>query len=314
MKQIFKIKEEDNWRKVKRVVKKLFQNLTLWDIQKLFRKGDVKINWKKAQTDFEVKKWDELMVFSYTENKEKEKKEFTVSEGFFKKNFKKIFEDDEILILNKPAWVAVHPWTNHYHGRTMIDLAQHYLKWEFVQLVHRLDADTSGVLLFAKKADSLRNLNQQMKSKETWKKYYSLVFWKLKDDSWVLKIAVKRVEGDRYAKVQVAKKWDKDAKYSATHFKIKEQFWRYSLLDIKLETWRMHQIRVHMESIWNPLVLDQMYWNFKLNKKFTQDFWLKRQFLHSYFLEINHPKTWEKISFTAELAKDLQNTLDLLKK
>jgi 23S rRNA pseudouridine955/2504/2580 synthase len=322
MKQEFIIKEEDSGRKVNKVIKKHFADLSLWEIQKLFRKKDIKINWKPAKSDSYVNLWDKIFVFTKVQAEKKEKKS-SVSEKNFKENFKVIYEDDEILVCDKVAWVAVHPWTNHNFWTTMIDFAQHHLnqknpKWDnFIQLAHRLDADTSWVLLFAKKSEALRNINEQIKTRKVEKKYYALIKWEIKEKSWKITCLVKRQIWNKNTKVVLAKKWDKDALMSQTDFKIKELFenkWQnFSLMDLNIKTWRMHQIRVHMQSKWTPLVMDQMYWDFPFNKKFQKEFWLKRHFLHSYFLEITHPKTWKKIKFNSELSKDLKNCLDKLK-
>ena len=322
MKQEFTIKEEDSGKKIFKVIKKFFADLSLWEIQKLFRKKDIKINWKPAKQDSHVNLWDKIFVF--TEKKiEKKEKNFSVNEKIFWENFKIIFEDDEILVSDKPAWIAVHPWTNHKFWTTMIDFAQHYLekknpKWDnFIQLAHRLDADTSWVLLFAKQADSLKKINEQIKTRKVEKKYFALIKWEIKEKSWKIVCLVKRQIWNKNTKVVLAKKWDKDALMSQTDFIVKEKFenkWQiFSLMDLNIKTWRMHQIRVHMQSKWTPLIMDQMYWDFEFNKKFQKENWLKRHFLHSYFLEISHPKTWKKIKFNSDLAEDLKNCLKGLK-
>ena len=361
MKKEFTIKEEDNWRKIFKIIKKNFKELQLWDIQKIFRKKDVKINWKRAKQENIWNLWDKISIFIWWDiekNFEKNKKfikNFTekwikswkifdknkkilISEKFFKENFKIIFEDEDILVADKPAWLAVHPWSNHLPWKTMICLAKHYLEqknpwWDnFIQLAHRLDADTSWVLLFAKKSDSLRKVNEEIKKRHVEKKYFALIKWEIKTEldknwknknSWKIICLVKRQYwDDNNKKVILAKKWDKDAVMSQTNFKITEKFsakiWNklenFSLVDLNIKTWRMHQIRVNMESKWTPLVMDQMYWNFWFNKDFKKKTWLKRHFLHSYFFEINHPKNWKKIKFESELSLDLKKCLKNLKK
>lgn len=366
MKKEFTIKEQDNWRKIFKIIKDNFKELPLWDIQKIFRKKDVKINWKRAKQEDSAKKWDKISIFIWWEAEKKfeKNKKFLektwkvlqrkeVSEKFFKDNFKIIFEDEDILVADKPAWLAVHPWSNHAAWKTMICLAKYYLEqknpwWDnFIQLAHRLDADTSWVLLFAKKSDSLRFINNEIKTRKVEKKYFALIKWEIKTEidknwknknSWKIICLVKRVNTDNkfnnqnnwknwnswtsWNKVILAKKWDKDALMSQTNFKISEKFsskiWnkleKFSLVDLNIKTWRMHQIRVHMESKWTPLVMDQMYWDFWFNKDFQKENWLKRHFLHSYFFEITHPKTWKKIKFNSDLSDDLKDCLKKLKK
>ena len=336
MKKEFFIKEQNNWRKIFKIIKDNFKELQLWEIQKIFRKKDVKINWKRAKQEDSAKLWDKISIFIWWDaekNFEKNKKilekkwKFSqkkeVSEKFFKENFKIIFEDWEILVADKPAWIAVHPGSNHPEWKTMICLAKYYLEqknpwWDnFIQLAHRLDADTSWVLLFAKKSDSLRNINEQIKKRKVEKKYFALIKWEIKEKKWKIICLVKRTNWDNWDKVILAKKWDKDALISQTNFEIKEKFlknWeKFSLMDLNIKTWRMHQIRVHMKAQWTPLVMDQMYWDFWFNRKFQKENWLKRHFLHSYFFEINHPKTWKKIKFNSDLSEDLKNCLKKLK-
>ena len=362
MKKEFFIKEEDNWRKIFKIIKKNFKELQLWDIQKIFRKKDVKINSKRAKQDDSAVLWDKISIFiwwemeknfeknkKFLDKKEKSKKIFPVLEKFFQENFKIIYEDEEILVADKPAWIAVHPWSNHPEWKTMICLAKYYLNKKnpnsdnFIQLAHRLDADTSWVLLFAKKSDSLRNVNEQIKKRKVDKKYFALIKWEITEwldenkKSWKIICLVKRQDFNEnkswknssgkslerfWKKVILAKKWDKDALSSQTNFIISKIFnskiwWKiekFSLMDLNIKTWRMHQIRVHMESKWTPLVMDQMYWNFWFNKIFQKEIWLKRHFLHSYFFEITHPKTWKKIKFESEISEDLKNCLKNLKK
>lgn len=339
MKKTFKITEKDNWRKIFKIIKDNFKELQLWDIQKIFRQKDVKINWKRVKQDEIAKKWDEISIFiwwemekNFEKNKkflektwkilDKNKKNF-VSEKNFQENFKIIFEDEEILVADKPAWIAVHPWSNHPEWKTMICFAKYYLEkknpwWDnFIQLAHRLDADTSWVLLFAKKSETLRKINEMIKKRKVEKKYFALIKWEIREKSWKIICLVKRTDWKNWDKVILAKKWDKNALISQTNFKIIKTFskkiWdkieKFSLMDLNIKTWRMHQIRVHMKSKWTPLIMDQIYWDFKFNKIFQKEIWLKRHFLHSYFFEITHPTTWKKIKFKLKISDDLKKCL-----
>lgn len=317
MKNVINITQDDNWRKILKVIKTKFNTLPLTNIFKLFRKWEIKINWKNAKEDDEVKTWDEIVIFTKEIISQKTKISNKISESFFRKNFKVIYEDEWILAVNKPAWIAVHPGTKHYQGKTMIDLAEHYIKnkyWKsFIQLVHRIDSDTSWVLIFAKNWQILRDLNELIKEKKVTKHYTTLVFWKVKNKSWKIVTQIEKKEWEKFNSMIIPDKKTENSQEAITHYKVKEYFWDLaSLLDIDLKTWKMHQIRVHTKSIWHPIVLDKMYWDFKKNREFENKFWLKRQFLHAYLLEFTHPTTWQKIKINAELSSDLKACLNIL--
>ncbi len=297
-------------------------------IYKNLRKWNIKLNKKKVKPEIKLQIWDELRFFIKDDADTKIKRpkgvdyDFLKKSKFFKKNFKKLYEDDDILVLDKPARIAVHPWTNHYQWRTMLDLAMaHVWEVEFLpKLVHRLDLNTSGALLFAKNNLSLQNLNEQMRKHTTTKKYYALVNWLLEKWEWTISLALERTVGKQKSTKVIVSRWNR-WKMSTTHYKVEKVYklWlgqlennlyiNSSLISIKLETGRMHQIRVHMKSQWHCLLWDNHYGDFKLNKQLDK-LGLKRMFLHSYFLEITHPKTWELISFKSELPEELQSFLE----
>ncbi|MCD5382931.1 RluA family pseudouridine synthase [Candidatus Gracilibacteria bacterium] len=339
MKKTFTITEKDNGRKIFKIIKDNFKELQLGDIQKIFRQKDVKINGKRVKQDEIAKKGDEISIFiggemekNFEKNKkflektgkilDKNKKNF-VSEKNFQENFKIIFEDEEILVADKPAGIAVHPGSNHPEGKTMICFAKYYLEKKnpggdnFIQLAHRLDADTSGVLLFAKKSETLRKINEMIKKRKVEKKYFALIKGEIREKSGKIICLVKRTDGKNGDKVILAKKGDKNALISQTNFKIIKTFSKkigdkiekFSLMDLNIKTGRMHQIRVHMKSKGTPLIMDQIYGDFKFNKIFQKEIGLKRHFLHSYFFEITHPTTGKKIKFKLKISDDLKKCL-----
>ena len=314
MKHTIKITSDEAWRRLWKIIKNNFSSLPLTNIFKLFRKWEVKINWKKANTEDILKIWDEVSIFTRDVIAKVIKTKNKISEKFFNENFKVIYEDKDILAVNKPAWVAVHPGTKHYQGQTMIDLAEHYIEKEywklFIQLVHRIDADTSWVLIFAKSGKTLIGMNELIKNREMEKCYYGLVFWKFAEKKWTIKTFLEKIEWAKFNKMQISK----SGLTAITHYKVINEFKikndSLSLLDINLETWRMHQIRVHVKAKRHPLVLDKMYWDFEKNRDFEKKFWLKRQFLHAYYVKFIHPDTWRKVEIRAELNNDLKKCLE----
>lgn len=309
MKQSFKLSINDDWRKLWKIIRAHFSTLPLSYIHKLFRLWDVKVNNKKSKAEELVHTWDEITIYTKEEPAQKTKKEPFVSDSFFNNNFDVLYEDNDILAVNKPSWIAVHPWTAHYTGRTMIDLASHYLKEWFVQLVHRLDVETSWVLIFAKNWVALRAINDLISEREAEKHYQAIVFGHLSKKSGTIRTELDKVEYSKYNKMQVCKQKTASSKTSITEYKVIEEIWNLSLLDINLHTWRMHQIRIHFSSIWHPVVWDKMYWNFTLNKEFTRLYWPKRLFLHAYSLKFIHPISSKSIELKAPIPKEFTQTL-----
>ena len=315
MKHTIKISHDDDGRRLWKIIKNAFSSLPLTNIFKLFRKWEIKINGKRANAEDYVKFWDEITVFSKESTPKIIKEKNKISEYFFKKNFHVLYEDKDILAVNKPAWIAVHQGTKHYQGQTMIDLAEHYIDvkyWKlFVQLVHRIDSDTSWILLFAKSWKTLRAMNQLIKDKLMTKYYYTLVFWKLNKPSWKIISQIEKHEWKKFNSMIVPKSKTENSVEAITHYKVKKHFWSTAtLLDIDLKTWRMHQIRVHTNHIWHPVIGDKMYWDFKQNREFEKQFWLKRQFLHAYYVKFKHPDSHKTIEIKAELSEDLKKCLE----
>ena len=309
-------------KRIDRVIRVCFPNLPLSAIYKAFRAKKIKCNNKKVEQNYRLLMGDTIQCYFQSDIQAQDKKKPSVVDytkllgsDFYKKNLHVLYEDEDILVLNKPSGIAVHPGSKHYHGRTMIDIANAYIgESEFeTLLVHRLDIHTSGVLLFAKNPESLRDLNAQMKAKTINKKYYALCKGVFKKSSGTIRVSLERTEGrDRSTKVIVTNSREY-SKMSVTHFSVKKQYDETTLLDVSLETGRMHQIRVHMKSQGHPLIGDGNYGDFAINRRYEKPpYNLKRIFLHSYFLELMHPKTEKVLKITAPLPAELQNTLDVL--
>lgn len=317
----FTITELHANKRIDRVIRSCFPQTPLSAIFKAFRAKKIKCNNTKVKQDYRVALGDEVQCYFQSDLQAQDKPkqsgvdfERLKSSPFYKKNLKVLYEDDFVLALDKPSGIAVHPGSKHYHGRTMIDIAQAYTSEnEFATtLVHRLDIETSGVLLFAKTPEALRNLNAQMKEKSVKKKYYALCKGVLNKDSGTIRLALERTEGKQKSTKIIAAR-GANAKMSVTHFQVMKRFDNFTLIDVSLETGRMHQIRVHMKSQGHPLVGDGHYGDYALNRTFEKaPYHLKRIFLHSYFLNFSHPQTGERLTVDSSLARELKFVLDEL--
>jgi 23S rRNA pseudouridine955/2504/2580 synthase len=236
------------------------------------------------------------------------------------KDFPILFEDDYFLAINKPAGVAVHGGSGVSFG-VIEQLRMARPRAPFLELVHRLDRETSGILLVAKKRSALKNLQDQFRERETGKIYLALVLgiWpeKLKVLSkplhkYVLPGKNGQAEGGE-RRVKVVAKDDSDGMPSLTMVKLRGTSEPgaakpYSLLEVTLKTGRTHQIRVHLASEGMPIVGDDKYGDFDANKELARvsgTGGLKRMFLHAWRFQCNHPGTGKRVELQAELPADL---------
>lgn len=335
--QIFKIEENDANQRLDKFLKKLFPNATRSLIYKLNRKDKIKVKnisdsenkFRKKDNEYKLEIWDEIKIFLKPEefkelSEEKQEKNILKDdEKFDKKDI--VFEDGDLLVINKNAGINVHPGDHKTKETNVIQQVQDYL-WQKLNsltfkpsLIHRIDRDTSGILMIAKKKNILTQLVRDFKEhKKLEKIYYAIVLWRLSRKEGTIKKSLKRIENAKNEnKVQVANDWQT----AISHFRLlkehilKTDFWEIILseVEVKIETWRTHQIRVHMASIWNPIVLDKIYWDKKLNSFFEKRFWLKRQALHSWKIKFFHYWKNKKMELEAKIKPDLKNFLDNIK-
>lgn len=333
--KIFDIQENDANSRLDKFLKKLFPRATRSLIYKLNRKSKIKVmrqesEWfKKRDNEFKLLPKDKVKIFlsdkDFIELRE-EKKESKVLEKWEKFDKKDIvFEDSSLFVVNKNPWLNVHPWDYKTKETNLIAQVQDYL-WEKLNsltfkpsLAHRIDRDTSGIVIIAKKKNILQKITSDFKNhKKIEKTYYVIVLWKVSRQSWTIKKKLKRIENAKSEnKVQVANDW----KEAITHYKViwehklKTREWEIiiSELEVKIETGRMHQIRVHLASLWNPILWDKIYGDKKLNAFFANNFWLTRQALHSWKMRFFHYERKKQISLEARIKEDLVNFLEKIK-
>ena len=236
-----------------------------------------------------------------------------------------VFEDADLLVINKNSWINVHPWDHKTTETNVIYQVQDYL-WDKLNsltfkpsLAHRIDRDTSGILMIAKKKEMLVRLVADFKDHKKIKKtYFAVVVWKLWRKKWTIKANLLRIENAKDEnKVQVNENWLS----AVTHYKLlkehimqtKEWVLILSEIEVQIETGRMHQIRVHMASIWNPIVWDKAYWDKKVNSFLRNNYWLTRQALHAWKIEFFHYGRDKVMELEARLKDDLIEFLEKLK-
>lgn len=219
-----------------------------------------------------------------------------------------IYEDDDVVVLNKARGMVVHPAPGNYTGTLVNALLYHCSNLSGINsairpgIVHRLDKDTSGIMIVAKNDAAHISLSQQIQSKSAVRTYLAVVRGNIKTDSGTIETQIARDKTDR-KKMAVVKEGGRDA---ITDYEVLERFGKYTLVRCKLRTGRTHQIRVHMEYLGYPLVGDPKYSPMKT------PFGIKGQALHSHTLEFTHPRTGERMKFEAPLPEDMHKIITRL--
>jgi 23S rRNA pseudouridine955/2504/2580 synthase len=235
------------------------------------------------------------------------------------REFAVLLEDEHLLALNKPAGLAVHGGSGLSFG-VIEQLRMARPQAKYLELVHRLDRETSGILLVAKKRSALKHLQDQFRERQTGKTYLAMVrgHWPAKLrvlDKPLHKFLLGESEdqaGER--RVKVVSRDNPDGMPAVTLVKVREVFTDFSLLEVTIKTGRTHQIRVHLASEGFPILGDDKYGDFDLNKALARakaQPGLKRMFLHAWRLQFSHPATSERIELLAELPPELSQFLPL---
>ncbi len=219
-----------------------------------------------------------------------------------------VYEDEDLIVINKPIDLVVHPAAGHKDLTLVNALLYHFdslskVNGEFRPgIVHRIDKDTTGLLVVAKNDATHNHLAQQIKEKEANRLYLVLVEGEIDDAHFIIEAPIGRSNKNRKKMAVVS-----DGKEAKTEFKIVKRFSGYTLLEAKLYTGRTHQIRVHLAYINHPVVGDQLYG--KKNK-----FNIKHQMLHAFQLDLVHPKTNKKMQFKADLPQDFKELIERLER
>lgn len=292
--------DEDNLERLDTYIAKELEGISRSYIQNLIKKGLVLVNNKTEKSSYLVKNEDHIEV-ELPEFKEPE----ILPEDI---EIEIVYEDKDLCIINKPQDMVVHPAVGNYSGTLVNALLFHMESLSNINgdirpgIVHRLDKDTSGLLIVAKNNKTHEILSEKLKERSVKRIYMALVHGVLKDDLGTIDAPIGRHPNDR-KKMTVIEKNSKDAK---TYYKVLERFNDYTLIEAQLETGRTHQIRVHMAHINHPIVGDPVY------SRRKNEFGLDKQMLHAKRLGLSHPTTEDYIEFENDLPEYFKRIIKIL--
>ena len=292
-------KEEEGIRIDKYISLKL-ENISRVAIQRMIENGNILVNENRVKVSYKIIQNDNIKIT------EEEKKESYLKPENIPLDI--IYEDNDIIVVNKQKGLVVHPGNGNPNG-TLVNAIMAHCKDSLSGIggeirpgiVHRLDKDTSGLLIIAKNDESHINLSNQIKEHKVKKTYLALVRGRIKEKEATIDMPISRNANDR-VKMAVSR----DGKEAITHFKVIKKYEKYTYIEVNIETGRTHQIRVHMSHIGYPLVGDNVYSNGK------NPFGIEGQMLHSYKLEFIHPKTGKKMELTAPLPEYFEKVINEL--
>ncbi len=220
-----------------------------------------------------------------------------------------IYEDDDVVVVNKARGMVVHPAAGNYNGTLVNALLYHCKNLSGINgvirpgIVHRLDKDTSGIMICAKNDSAHLSLSEQIQSKTAQRTYLAVVRGNVKNDSGIIETQIARDKNDRKKMAVVTE----GGRQAITEYEVAERFGKYTVVKCRLKTGRTHQIRVHMEYLGYPLVGDPKYSPMKT------PFAINGQALHSLTLSFTHPRTGERLTFEAPLPEDMKKILTRLR-
>ena len=271
-------------------------------VYRIIRSGEVRINKGRASADSRIEAGDEVRVPPVRVSDKVAEKAARPAPA---REFPLLLEDEHLLAVDKPAGVAVHGGSGVSFG-VIEQLRQARPQARLLELVHRLDRETSGILLVAKKRSALKHLQDQFRERETGKTYLALV-----QGDWPARLKVidqplhKYLLPDGERRVRVTSADDPDGMRSITLVKVAQRLQGCTLLEVTIKTGRTHQIRVHLASHGHPIAGDDKYGDFEWNKSLQKQ-GLKRMFLHAWRLQFNHPGTGSRVALQADLPPELQ--------
>lgn len=297
---LFVIQENQQMRLDKYLAEQ-FPEQTRSYLQKLIKDGEVLVNGKTVKTGYQLSCGDEVAVNI------PEPKELDVEAQEMELDI--VYEDEDVILINKPKGMVVHPAPGHTTD-TLVNGLLHHCKDNLSGIngvarpgiVHRIDRDTTGILIVCKNDMSHNSIAEQLKVHSITRKYRALVHGNIKTDQGTVEGAIGRHPVDR-KKMAIN---ERNGKPAVTHYTVLERFGNYTYIECQLETGRTHQIRVHMSSIGHPLVGDEVYGPAKCPFK------LQGQCLHAMVLGFVHPRTGEYMEFSAELPEYFEALLKKL--
>lgn len=284
-----------------KVVVKLSPDISRMSVQRLIDNQHIKVNNELQKSSYKVKLGDIIQI------QQQQPKQVEIKAQ--KIPIEVVYQDNDIIVVNKPKGLVVHPANGNPDG-TLVNAIMEICKESLSGIggklrpgiVHRIDKDTSGLLIIAKNDRSHIIMSDQFKNKQVKKTYIALVRGTIKENEATINMPISRSKIDR-KKMCVSK----EGRQAITHFKVLERYEKYTLIEINLETGRTHQIRVHMAYIGFPIIGDMVYSNGK------NPFGVIGQMLHAQKIQFKHPITNKEIELEARLPQYFQDVLDEIK-
>ena len=282
--------------RIDRYLSEMNKELSRSYIQKLLKEQKITVNGSAVKANYKVQEGDEISV-AVPDIKEPDILPEDIPLDI-------LYEDDDVLIVNKPKGMVVHPSAGHTSG-TLVNAIMFHCKDNLSGIngvlrpgiVHRIDKDTTGALLVCKNDNAHRNLAEQLKEHSIKRIYHAIVHGNIKEDSGTVNAPIGRHPIDR-KKMSIN---EKNGRNAVTHYRVLERFGEYTYIACELETGRTHQIRVHMKHIGHPLLGDFLY--------HPEDHSISRQALQCASLTFTHPITGETLTINAKLPEDMQQLL-----
>lgn len=293
----YKIKKEEQGIRLDKIISELEKEISRTTIQRMIEEGNILVNGNKVKTSYKVIEEDLITI------EKEELKESKLVPQDIPLNI--VYEDEDILIINKEKGMVVHPGAGNPDG-TLANAVMAKCKDSLSGIggeirpgvVHRIDKDTSGLVIIAKNDKAHINISEQIKNREVGKTYLALVRGNIKENEAVINMPIGRSSKDR-KKMAV----DKKGKEALTEFRVLQRYNGFTYVEVNIKTGRTHQIRVHMAEIGYPIVGDEVYSNGR------NPFDIKGQMLHAARLEFIHPTTNKKVVFEAALPEYFENIL-----
>lgn len=299
---VFDILPEMEDERIDKCISNYMENLSRSYIQKIIKDGNVYVNDTIVKANYRVRV-DDRVKFIVPDSVEPDIPAQDIPLDI-------LYEDEDILIINKPKNMVVHPAPGHYEG-TLVNAVMYHCKGALSGIngvmrpgiVHRIDKDTTGSIIVCKNDESHNAIADLLKTHDVTRKYRAIVYGNIKEEQGTINAPIGRHPNDR-KRMAVN---EKNGKEAVTHYKVLERFEKYTYIECQLETGRTHQIRVHMASIGHPLLGDTVYSNRKA------PFHLEGQVLHAMTIGFIHPRSREYVEFEAPLPAYFEKLLSVLR-
>ena len=292
--------EEEALQRIDKYISEKEEDLSRSRVQQLLQDKSIFVNGKESKANYKVKANDHITACFDDEVELEAKPE--------KMDLDIRYEDHDVIVINKPKGIVVHPAVGNQTGTLVNGLLYHCKDLSGINgvlrpgIVHRIDKDTTGLLIVAKNDKAHTELSKQLQDKTVNRLYYALVHGVIEHDFGTIDAPIGRDVKDRQKMAVTAT----NSKPARTHFKVIERFKNYTLVECRLETGRTHQIRVHMQYIQHPVVGDEKY-------SYRKTMQTNGQLLHAHQLTFVHPTTHEKVTVEAELPKQFADVLEMLR-